>query len=93
MIICSDKNNVIELFKKANNPLNKEMVNSLEEANRKLAGLGLNLQWVVLELKCRVCNDETLCIVPQIADLDNLECDNCGNMTCQEKEPMELEND
>lgn len=51
------------------------------------------IRWAVVDAKCRICNHEQVSVVPVVQGkydvLDNLECANCGNMTCQQKEPKE----
>ena len=42
-------------------------------------------------VQCRICGHRHAAVAPTCADLDNLECPNCGNMTCQEYEPPEWE--
>jgi len=52
-------------------------------------------KWAVVDAKCRICNHKQISVVPVIGEnydvLDDLECANCGNMTCQEDEPNEWE--
>ena len=86
MIILKDKKEVIDIYKEAGRPLSKEMETDLNEIQAELEQKKLPTDWAIIEIKCRICNYECVSIVPAIADLDSLECGNCGNMSCQEKE-------
>lgn len=89
MIIFQNKNILIEAFKNAGKPLSEDILFDLDEVEQQLKELGLDEHFVVMDTKCRVCGHEESCIVPEIANLDNLECVNCECMTCQEKEENE----
>lgn len=39
--------------------------------------------WLVAAEKCRICGYECVGVIPIQADLDNLECGGCGNMTSE----------
>lgn len=39
--------------------------------------------WAVLYEKCRICGKKVVGVAPLNADLDNLECSQCGNMTSE----------
>ncbi len=88
---CSTKNDIISAFDDAGRPLDAETKSDLDETEEILRHSGVNLEFAVFPGKCRICNDEQGIIAPVIADLDNLECINCGNMTVQEKEDLEWE--
>jgi len=89
MILFKNKTKVIEAYKEINRPLNDIMVNDLDEVTQELRDLGISEEWVVVDLRCRICSHEQTAIVPAISDLDNLECGNCGNMTAQESDDKE----
>ncbi|KKL12644.1 hypothetical protein LCGC14_2533710 [marine sediment metagenome] len=63
----------------------------ISELKSELAKVDEGTGWLVQISKCRICNEESLDIMPVGADSDNLECHNCGNMTMQEKEIPEWE--
>ena len=83
------KNDIISAFNEAKQPLDAETKADFDESEKQLKELGLSLEFATLLGKCRICNYEEGVIVPIVADLDNLECRNCGNMTMQEKEELE----
>jgi hypothetical protein len=41
------------------------------------------LGWIAGVAECRICSNKQTFIAPCICDLDNLECDNCGNMSAE----------
>ena len=89
MIHCTDFNDVIDLFNEAERPLSEPMINALVDIDLDLEANNLDRGWVVLETQCRICNHTSMDIAPSVADLDSLECDNCGNFTAQEKDELE----
>lgn len=89
MILFKNKTDLIEAYKDIDKPLSDVMVNDLNEVTQELRDLGLSEEWVVMDLRCRICNNEQTAIAPAINDLDNLECSNCGNMTAQEADEKE----
>jgi len=86
MIIFQNKNVLIEAFKEADKQLDEELIIGLDEVEQQLKELGLEESFVVMDIKCRICGHEQSIIVPEVADLDNLECINCEYMACQEKD-------
>lgn len=86
MIRVGTSKDVIDIYEEAGRPLNEEMKKDLAEIDAELKEHGIKCGYVIIELKCRICNYEQTGITPEIADLDNLECDNCGNMAAMEKE-------
>lgn len=89
MIVLQDKQSVIDIYKEAGRPLDGELLQSIEEVDAELSDLHCDHRFVILELQCRVCGHECVGIVPMVADLDNLECDVCENMSSQEKDSPE----
>ena len=51
-----------------------------------LQSVDIKTGWIIQLSKCRICSYEELDICPVGCDADNLECDNCNNMTMQGKE-------
>ena len=84
MILFKNKNEVIEAYKDIGRPLGNDLINELVETTQELRNLGLSEELVVMDLRCRICDYKQAAIIPAIADLDNLECGYCGNMTSQE---------
>lgn len=39
--------------------------------------------WVAGHEECRICGYTGVFVAPAECDLDNMECANCGNMTCE----------
>jgi len=39
--------------------------------------------WIVGYDECCICGYTGVFVAPAICDLDNMECANCGNMTCE----------
>lgn len=39
--------------------------------------------WIVGKEACRICGYTGVAVVPLVADMDNLECANCGHMTSE----------
>ncbi len=54
-----------------------------------LQSVDLKTGWIIQLGKCRICAFEEFDICPVGCDVDNLECDNCSNMTIQGKESDE----
>ncbi len=88
---CSTKNDIIDLFKEAKKPLDKEILLDLAKVDNDLKSDGLDRSFVLLDGQCRICNHKQLLICPAVCDLDNLECANCENMTVQERDIPEWE--
>lgn len=91
IIDCSTKVDVIQLFANVGSPLSFDSVKALYDTDAELVQEGLDRSFVVMAGQCRVCNYKSIDICPSICDIDNLECDNCGNMAVQEREPLEWE--
>ena len=89
MVVLENKDAVIEAYKEAERPLTQKLIDSLDEVDSELVAEGLSREIAIIELQCRICSYKQTALVPAIADLDNLECGNCGNMTAQEAEPKE----
>ncbi|KKK65256.1 hypothetical protein LCGC14_2975960 [marine sediment metagenome] len=51
-----------------------------------LQSVDIKTGWVIQLGKCRICGYEELDICPLGCDTNNLECNNCNNMTMQGKE-------
>lgn len=54
-----------------------------------LQSVDVKTGWIIQLSKCRICSQEELDICPLGCDTDNLECNNCSNMTLQRKESDE----
>ena len=89
MILFNNKNEMIEAHKEIGKPLPDDIVTGLEELSKELHELKLSKEIVLINLFCRICGYKETSIVPAVVDLDNLECFNCGNMTCQEADDKE----
>ncbi len=88
---CGTKDDVIRLYKKAEFPLDDNVVTDLGAVELQLQEAGLSEAFVIVDSQCRICNYRLVLIVPEICNLDNLECANCKNMTVQEREIPEWE--
>ena len=88
---CGTKEDVIRLYKKAEILLDEDVITDLEDVESQLQKDGLNSAFVIVDSQCRICNYRLVLIVPEICNLDNLECANCKNMTVQEREIPEWE--
>lgn len=88
---CPQKSDVIDLYKRSNMPLDEDFVRNLNAIDDELKAQGINCGWVVIDAKCRICNYKQICLTPDVADLDNLECGNCACMSMQEREALEWE--
>jgi len=88
---CPAKEDVIAIFKEANMPLCEDDVSALEEVVADLEKDGLSRRFVIMDAQCRICNYKELAIVPEVVDLDNLQCFNCESMAVQEREVPEWE--
>jgi len=71
----------------------KEQILGLRNAEHELIQHGLPALFVIIDVKCRVCSHHQSNLAPAVADLDNLECHNCGNAACQEVEKEEYPED
>ena len=90
MIYCGSVQSIVELYQTAfpkDNPLDPYILNEIE-CEMKLEGYS-DTRFVVFAGQCRICGRKEVAIVPVLADLDNLGCVNCGNMTVQEIEDYE----
>jgi len=78
-----DKREVIQFFKEGDQDLSEESLKVLNETELDLTNEGLPPDFAVFTGFCRICGHTSLIICPSMADLDNLECGNCGNFTVQ----------
>ena len=85
-IYCESSEQVAEIYNEAKMPLIEGLKDSLVEVERELVGRGLPTSFVIIHCLCRICSHVEVAIVPACANIDNLECANCGNMSMQEKE-------
>ena len=88
-IRLANSDQVIAMFKETVKPLSPHMIASLDQIQTELIEAEIPTNFNVLIGKCRICNNEQITIIPSVADLDNMECGNCGNMTLQEKDDEE----
>lgn len=88
---CPTKDDVISLYEKAGMPLDAGLLDDLETVDNDLIRDSLSQSFVVIDSQCRICNYKQVSILPEIADCDNFECANCGNMAMQEREIPEWE--
>lgn len=89
MIILPSAQDVIDVYREAGRPLDEDLIADLNYVVQQLADEGLESSFAILKTKCRVCNYEMVIIVPVIADLENLECANCENMSVMEEDDLE----
>ena len=80
------KNQIISAFGRVGVSLTKEQTIALNNAERELVQHGIPALFVIVDVECRVCSHRQSNLAVAGADLDNLKCNNCGNMTCQEVE-------
>jgi len=80
---CKNAKEVQQLYKEADLPLTELLIDDINEVEAELRLLGEPTTFYVMNLKCRICNHTQVAIVPGVCDMDNLECDNCNNMTAQ----------
>lgn len=83
-MFVGNKDTIIAVFEKAGHPLDEIHIRTLHEVARELKAIGVSQDFAMIDIKCRVCSHKTNTVVPLVADLENLECANCGNKTCQE---------
>ena len=46
-------------------------------------------EWLVAVLECRICGKRQLAVLPSVAPLENMECQECLNMSCDPVEEDE----
>ena len=91
MIKFKNHTDMISCWVEAGRPLSQDNIDHIETIATELEALGEKDEWVVFPGKCRICNFEQDIICPATNDLDNQECESCGNMTLQVKEIQEWE--
>lgn len=89
MIRCLTRKDLVDAFEEAGKPLDKETKLDLIKVEQDLIQAKVSLAFVLGKCKCRICNYKSTIIVPEVADLDNMECANCGSMTMQEEDEQE----
>jgi len=85
-IQLSNVDEIIAMFKETVNPLSPHIIADLDQLQTELIEAEISTDFNVLIGKCRICGNEQITIIPSVADLDNMECGNCHNMTLQEKD-------
>lgn len=85
------KEDVIEIYKEAGIPLSHVIKEDLDYVEEDLKNRSLPVVFAIIDCQCRICSHHFVGIIPAIADLDNMECENCGNMTMQERDIPEWE--
>ena len=89
MIILENAQDVVDIYVAAGHPLDEESLESLEYVRQQLIDEGLPSKFAIIDIRCRICNYEQVAIVPEIVDLDNIQCGNCENMAAMEKDDEE----
>jgi len=92
-MLTGKKEAIITAFEKIGEPLDEVQIVCLQEVEQKLRASGLSTDFTMLEVKCRICGFTNGVLLPAIADKENIECQNCGNKTCQEIEDEEYPED
>lgn len=91
MIEFANHLDMISCWDEAGRPLDKQTVAVIEDVASDLKRLGYDDYWMVFQGQCRVCNFRQNIICPAGNDIDNQECENCGDMTMMEREVPEWE--
>ena len=90
-MLIGNKEQMIKAFEDVGEPLTDENIECLREVEATLKKAGMPTNFALIETKCRICSNRQTDFAPIVADLDNLQCKNCGNKSCQEIEPGEFE--
>ena len=93
MIIFVNRQDLISCWAEAGRSLDEDVLADIEEVAGELNRLGLDDKWLVFDGQCRICSFRQNIICPAGNDIDNQECEHCGNMTLMEYETPEWEND
>lgn len=83
-MVTGKKEFIIAAFEKVGQPLTEVQIKCLHDVERELTQHGMSPLFAIIDVECRVCSQRQSCLVPAVSDLDNLQCDNCGNLSCQE---------
>ena len=91
MISFKNHADMIGCWDKAGRPLDDDILSDIKSIGADMKRLGMDDNWLVFEGQCRICNFRQNIICPAQNDIDNQECENCGNMTMMEREIPEWE--
>lgn len=76
--------NVVDFLENYFNIGNKEQ--ALATIRQVERNAGVKLEWCVVGGECRICNFMMLYFAAEGSDMENLECQSCGNMSIEPKE-------
>ena len=91
MIRFANRADMISCWDEAGRSLPEETINNIETVARDLRRLGYDDSWMVFQGQCRICNFRQNIICQANNDINNQECENCGDMTMMEYEIPEWE--
>ena len=92
-MLTGKKEAIISVYDVPIDGKDKVQIVCLREVEQKLRDGGLSTDFAMLEVKCRICGYTKGVILPAVADKENIECQNCGNKSCQEIENGEYPED
>lgn len=93
MISFTSHEDMMSCWDEAGKPLGSDTVAAIKEVADDMKRMGIKDDWIVFDGQCRICNFRQNIICPASNDIDNQECENCGNMTVMERDIPDWENE